>query len=190
MTPTVSARRPHALALFGAALLFALSACGSTTSGGNGGQQLTATDYQFNVTGFSDMHADLSGKYVQFASQLDKPQATINYLWYTEWADGQHRFQATELAAQSLGVKLRSRGIAEIAEIGDAIAEMKQNRISTLIVQPSPFTYQQRGQIIDSATKRRASPRGQKSEVICVILQHRGAECNRHRSPAAREGVE
>jgi plastocyanin len=54
MTPTLSARRPHALALFGAALLFVLSACGSSSSGGNGGQQLTATDYQFNITGFSE----------------------------------------------------------------------------------------------------------------------------------------
>src|SRR6266404_3892145 len=49
-----------------------------------------------NVTGFSDMHADLSGKYVQFAIELGKPQATVNYLWYTGWADGQYRLQATE----------------------------------------------------------------------------------------------
>src|SRR5207244_12200740 len=58
-----------------------------------------------NVTGFSDMHADLSGKYVQFAMELGKPQAMVNYLWYTGWADGQYRFQATERAAQSLGIK-------------------------------------------------------------------------------------
>src|SRR6201993_507163 len=78
-----------------------------------------------NVTGFSDMHADLSGKYVQFAIELGKPQATINYLWYTGWADGQYRLQATERAAQSFGVKLRSRGIEDIAEANDAIAAMK-----------------------------------------------------------------
>jgi len=65
-----------------------------------------------NVTGFSDMHADLSGKYVQFAIELGKPQGTVNYLWYTGWADGQYRLQVTERAAQSLGVKLQARGIA------------------------------------------------------------------------------
>jgi putative ABC transport system substrate-binding protein len=43
-----------------------------------------------NVTGFSDMHADLSGKYVQFATELSRASATVNYLWYTEWADGQY----------------------------------------------------------------------------------------------------
>ncbi|HEV2040647.1 MAG TPA: ABC transporter substrate binding protein, partial [Casimicrobiaceae bacterium] len=78
-----------------------------------------------NVTGFSDMHADLSGKYVQFASELGDPQATVNYLWYTEWADGQYRLQVTERAAQSLGVKLRSRGIGDIVEANDAMAAMK-----------------------------------------------------------------
>ena len=46
-----------------------------------------------NVTGFSDMHADLSGKYVQFASELGDPQGAVNYLWYTEWADGQTDFR-------------------------------------------------------------------------------------------------
>jgi putative ABC transport system substrate-binding protein len=89
---------------------------------------------------------------VDLARELSKPQETVGYLWHTAWPDGRNRYQATEQAALTAGVKLRSRGIAEIAEIGDAIAEMKQSQISTLIVQPSPFTYQQRGQIIDSAT--------------------------------------
>jgi putative ABC transport system substrate-binding protein len=105
-----------------------------------------------NATGFSDILAELSGKFVDLARELSKPQATVGYLWHTAWPDGRNRYQATEQAALTAGVKLRSRGIAEIAEIGDAIAEMKQGRISTLIVQPSPFTYQQREQIIDSAT--------------------------------------
>ena len=65
-----------------------------------------------NATGFSDVLADLSGKYVQLATELGKPQAAIYYLWHTEWTDGQHRFQATERAAQSSGVELRSRGIS------------------------------------------------------------------------------
>ena len=104
-----------------------------------------------NVTGFSDMHADLSGKYVQFASQLDTAQATVNYLWYTGWADGQYRLQATERAAQSLGVKLRSRGIDDISEVTDVMAEMKADGAATVIIQSSPFTFRHRGRIIDSA---------------------------------------
>jgi putative ABC transport system substrate-binding protein len=104
-----------------------------------------------NVTGFSDMHADLSGKYVQFASELGEPQATVNYLWYTEWADGQYRLHVTEQAAQSLGVKLRSRGIGDIAQANDVMAAMKTSGAVTLIVQSSPFTYRHRARLIDSA---------------------------------------
>jgi putative tryptophan/tyrosine transport system substrate-binding protein len=105
-----------------------------------------------NATGFSDILAELSGKFVDLARELSKPEATVGYLWHTSWPDGRNRYQLTEQAALTAGLKLQSRGIAEIAEIGDAIAAMKQSRVSTLIVQPSPFTYQQREQIIDAAT--------------------------------------
>jgi putative ABC transport system substrate-binding protein len=104
-----------------------------------------------NVTGFSDVLADLSGKYVDFAMQLGKPQAPIDYIWHTEWPDGRHRFQGTERAAKSSGVELRSRGIKDIAEVNDVIAAMKKDGALTLIVQPSPFTYRHRTRIIDSA---------------------------------------
>jgi putative ABC transport system substrate-binding protein len=82
---------------------------------------------------------------------LDKPQATVNYLWYTEWADGQYRFQVTERAAQSLGVKLRSRGISDISEANDVMAAMKAGGAATIIIQSSPFTFRHRRRIIDSA---------------------------------------
>jgi ABC-type uncharacterized transport system substrate-binding protein len=104
-----------------------------------------------NVTGFSDMHADLSGKYVQFASDLGKPQETVNYLWFTGWPDGQYRLQVTERAAQSLGVNLRSRGIGDISEANDVMAALKTDGAVTLIIQSSPFMFRHRRRIIDYA---------------------------------------
>ncbi len=104
-----------------------------------------------NATGFSDVLADLSGKYVQFAIQLGEPQMPIHYLWHTDWPDGQYRLQATERAAQFLGVQLRSEGIRDIAELNDALAAMKRGGALALIVQPSPFTYRNRGLLIDTA---------------------------------------
>ena len=106
-----------------------------------------------NITGFSDMHADLSGKYVQFATELDKTQVTVNYLWYTEWADGQYRLEVSERAAQSLGVRLQSRGITDISETDDAMADLKADSAPTVIVQSSPFAFRNRVRLIDSATK-------------------------------------
>jgi putative ABC transport system substrate-binding protein len=104
-----------------------------------------------NATGFSDIFSELSAKLVELSRVLNK-QDTIDYLWHTAWPDGKNRFQATEQAAQSSGVKLRPRGIAESAEIDPAIAAMKQDGATTIIVQPSPFTYRQRTQIIDTAS--------------------------------------
>jgi ABC-type uncharacterized transport system substrate-binding protein len=104
-----------------------------------------------NITGFSDVLADLSGKYVQFAIELGKPQAPIDYLWHTDWPDGKNRLQATERAIQSFGVELRPRGIANIAEANDVLAEMKKAGALSIIIQPSPFTNRHRVRLIDSA---------------------------------------
>jgi putative ABC transport system substrate-binding protein len=104
-----------------------------------------------NATGFSDILADLSGKLVDLSRELSKPGATVDYLWHTAWPDGRNRYQATEQAVQAAGMKLRSKGIADIAELDAALVTIKQNGSTTLIVQPSPFTYGHRGRIIVSA---------------------------------------
>jgi putative ABC transport system substrate-binding protein len=101
-----------------------------------------------NITGFSDMHGDLSGKYVQFAVELGNAQ-TVNYLWYTGWADGQYRLEVTQRTAKSLGVELRSRGISDIAEVNDVAAAMRADGAASLIIQSSPFAYRHRQRIID-----------------------------------------
>ena len=107
-----------------------------------------------NATGFSDMLAELSGKYVELARELGKPRAPVDYLWHTLWPDAQHRFQATDRAAQSLGVKLRSRGIGDIDEINHVMAAMKSEGAGAIIVQPSPFTFRHRHRIIETATSQ------------------------------------
>ena len=104
-----------------------------------------------NATGFSDMLADLSGKLVDLASGF--PHGSIDYLWYTAWPDGQNRYQATEQAAQAAGMNLRSNGIAEIGQLNNVLSTMRQSGSRMVIVQPSPFTYQQRERIITSAMK-------------------------------------
>jgi putative tryptophan/tyrosine transport system substrate-binding protein len=104
-----------------------------------------------NATGFSDILADLSGKLVELARELNKPQAPVDYFWHTAWPDGENRYQATEQAARAAGVKLQSKGIADVAQLDNAFAAIRQTGSRTVIVQPSPFTYGQRGRIIESA---------------------------------------
>jgi putative ABC transport system substrate-binding protein len=104
-----------------------------------------------NATGFSDIFSDLSGKLVQYERAISK-QVTIYYFWHTAWPDGKNRFQATEQAVQSVGVKLQARGIAESTEIDQAIKALKLDGATTIIVQPSPFTYRERSHIIGTAS--------------------------------------
>ena len=104
-----------------------------------------------NATGFSDVYSELSAKLVELGTTINK-QDTIYYLWHTAWPDGKNRFQSTEQAAQSAGVKLRARGIAESAEIDQAITALKMDGATMIIVQPSPFTYRERARIVDSAS--------------------------------------
>src|SRR5262249_34904044 len=102
-----------------------------------------------NATGFSDMLTDLSGKLVDLASSF--PEGGIDYLWHTAWPDGQNRYQSTEEAAQAVGMKLRSKGIADIGQLDDALLAIKNSGSRVVVVQPSPFTYGQRRRIIASA---------------------------------------
>jgi putative ABC transport system substrate-binding protein len=103
-----------------------------------------------NATGFSDIQSDLSGKLVDVAREL-RHSEIIGYFWYTGWPDGENRYRATEQAAETVGLKLRSRGVLDAAEINDAIAAIKNSGATTLIVQPSPFGFQHRDRIIGSA---------------------------------------
>ena len=106
-----------------------------------------------NATGFSDILADLSGKLVEIARELSKSPGTVDYFWHTAWPDGQNRYDSTKLAARAAGSEVRSKGITDITQIDDALVEMKQAGAKIIIIQPSPFTYTQRGLIIASAKK-------------------------------------
>jgi putative tryptophan/tyrosine transport system substrate-binding protein len=106
-----------------------------------------------NATGFSDILAELSGKFVDLAIEFTRPQTTIDYLWHTAWPDGQNRYQSTEQAVHAAGMQLRAKGIADITELDSALAAIKQSGSMVLIVQPSPLTYGHRTRIIASATK-------------------------------------
>jgi putative ABC transport system substrate-binding protein len=106
-----------------------------------------------NATGFSDNLADLSGKLVELDKDLSSERSVIDYFWYTAWPDGQNRCKATEQAAQAAGLTLRSKGISNVTQLDDAFVAIKQMGARAVVVQPSPFTYGQRGAIIASATK-------------------------------------
>jgi putative ABC transport system substrate-binding protein len=107
-----------------------------------------------DITGFSDILAELGGKYVQYAIEIGKPPGVVHYVWYDGWKDGHHRLQVTEQAAQSLNVKLQARAIADLSELDNAMTATRRAGAFVVIVQPSPFTYLHRDRILESATRQ------------------------------------
>jgi putative ABC transport system substrate-binding protein len=105
-----------------------------------------------NVTGFSDLLGDLGGKLIDVSKELSRPKLDIDYLWHTDWPDGRQRLFDTEQAAQSSGVTLRPHGVGDSADLGERIAAIKAGGGTTMIVQPSPYTYRMRERIFTTAT--------------------------------------
>jgi putative ABC transport system substrate-binding protein len=106
-----------------------------------------------NATGFTDVLADLSSKLVDFAREINAQGSPVGYLWFDKWPDGRNRFAQTEAAAQGLGVMLCARALGDIGELDAILGDMRSNGVTALVVQPSPFTYHHRDQII-AATAR------------------------------------
>src|SRR4029453_11254517 len=107
-----------------------------------------------NVTGFSDVLAELSSKYVQFAIELGKPPGVVYYVWHSGWTDGQYRFQRTEEAANALNVRLRAQAFTDETEVDNAMAAMKKGGAAVVIVKSSPFPFPPRDRLIDAASSR------------------------------------
>jgi len=105
-----------------------------------------------NATGFADAVADLSSKFLDIARELGGPEAPIDYLWHTAWEDGQHRFSLTEQAAQTAGMKLRSRPLNDINDLEPQLAAMKADGAIVVIIQPGPFAHRYRKRIFQGAT--------------------------------------
>ena len=103
-----------------------------------------------NVTGFTDMNAELSaGKLLEFARELTPAGKPIGYLWYDKWVDGQSWLLATEQTAKASGMALQARAISDVIELNSVVADLKSNGIKAIIVQPSGFTWRHRQQIIE-----------------------------------------
>jgi putative ABC transport system substrate-binding protein len=108
-----------------------------------------------NITGFSDVLLDVSSKIVGLAQDVSRPNTnSVDYLWYANWANGRQRFEATEQAARKAGLQLRSYTISDIGTMSGIFASMKKDGAVVAIIQPGPFTYRHRSDLIAAATQQ------------------------------------
>jgi putative ABC transport system substrate-binding protein len=104
-----------------------------------------------NLTGLFLDVPELGGKQIELLRRVVPTITDLAVLWDATIATLQ--FRATETAAQSLGINLRSFPIRSAEEIKDAVDRAGHDRVHGMIVLTSPLIFNQRSQIADLALK-------------------------------------
>jgi ABC-type uncharacterized transport system substrate-binding protein len=105
-----------------------------------------------NITGFSDTHLDLISKYVGLAQELGTSKAPVCYLWNKGWPLAQNMLRETEHAAQASNLELRPEAISDLTDASTLMGTIRANGAAALIIEPSPFMYRYRKQLVELAT--------------------------------------
>jgi putative ABC transport system substrate-binding protein len=104
-----------------------------------------------NFTGLFLDVPELGGKQIELLRRVVPTITDLAVLWDATIATLQ--FRATETAAHSLGLNLRSFPIRNAEEIKDAVDRAAHDRVHGMIVLTSPLIFNQRSQIADLALK-------------------------------------
>ena len=108
-----------------------------------------------NVTGLTTQDADLSGKRLEMLLQV-VPKVSRFAVLIDETSPGSMLIaRGTQVAAQSLGVQLRSLGVRGPEELDGAFSAMKEARAGALIVESSSLLFTSRTRLADLALKNR-----------------------------------
>jgi putative ABC transport system substrate-binding protein len=106
-----------------------------------------------NFTGLFLDVPELGGKQIELLRNVVPTITSLAVLWDATIASLQ--FRATETAARSLGLNLRSFPIRNAEEIKDAVERATHDGVHGMIVLTSPLIFSQRSQIADLALKAR-----------------------------------
>jgi len=92
-----------------------------------------------NVTGFTNISPDLSGKRLELLKEAVSKVARVAVLWGAS-RDDQDEVKQTEIAARPLGVTVHSLPVRTPGEIGEAFAAMKRDKTNALVIIQGAFT--------------------------------------------------
>ena len=109
-----------------------------------------------NVTGMTYLSTDLAGKRLQLLREI-LPKATRVAVLALKGSSGASELflEKLEAAARQMGITLIVRKENEAAALGDAFAAMQRERAQALIVELTPFTGENRKQIVELAAQHR-----------------------------------
>jgi len=108
-----------------------------------------------NVTGLTSSSTELSGKLVELLKEAVPKLTRVAVLWSPAEPGNARNFKETEVAAQSLRLKLLSLGVRTPDELDNALQSSIKDRAGALIIIRSPAYTSTGERIVDFAAKNR-----------------------------------
>jgi putative tryptophan/tyrosine transport system substrate-binding protein len=108
-----------------------------------------------NVTGFSIVATDLSGRRLQLLKEIVPGLSSVAVMSNLANPQSQMELRETQSAARRLDLRLHSVPISADTSIGNAFEKIKKEPVQALIVVTDAILYSQRSQILDLAAGNR-----------------------------------
>jgi ABC-type uncharacterized transport system substrate-binding protein len=103
-----------------------------------------------NITGFTTMSPDLSGKRLELLKEAVPSMGRVAALWCPDLAGNPPQWSATQVTAQGLGVQLQSLEVRGAANVEAALAAATTDRADAIVVFDCAYFY---SRVADLATK-------------------------------------
>jgi putative ABC transport system substrate-binding protein len=108
-----------------------------------------------NVTGFSIVAPELSGKRLELLKEIVPNASSVAVLLNTRNPQSQIELKEMQGAAQAMGLQLYPAEISTEDGLEDAFAAMNKAAVQALVVLTDPILFSQRTRIVDLASRKR-----------------------------------
>jgi ABC-type uncharacterized transport system substrate-binding protein len=109
-----------------------------------------------NITGLSNVSAELSGKRLELLSEAVPGLSRVAFLWNPDVRGAVLEYKETEAAARSLRLELQSVEIFRVEDLDQAFSAVTRERAQALVVPAgSPVGFSSRGQIVSFVQRNR-----------------------------------
>ena len=108
-----------------------------------------------NITGISDIAADLSAKRLQLLKDAVPNLRRIAMLWNKGDLAMTNRYEVSASVAEKLGVTVQPLGVREPEDFGEAFSEMQREMPDAILMVADPLTILNRKLVFDFASQHR-----------------------------------
>jgi putative tryptophan/tyrosine transport system substrate-binding protein len=108
-----------------------------------------------NITGLTDVTTDVAGKRLALLREAAPGVTRIAVLWNSSNPVAGLALKETEVAAQTLGLPLRSVEVRDVNRLDSAFSTIVRERAGAVVVLPDPALFDRRVQIAEMAAKNR-----------------------------------